>query len=180
MSFVPGDSCLRCCTAQSSSAWGKSLLTLTDHHPRPTLRATGSLQGHGRETLLPARFLRASATIALEHAGLAYEAVRSSGGSSLIQATFASILSRARAGTRDCFAWHDHGSTRCAAIRSGLRLRQCPEWIGEGLCRHCCSGTYQRSNPRGLRGWHKVADCAAVARSPVPPARPAQKFASLG
>jgi hypothetical protein len=26
--------------------------------------------------------------------------------------------------------------------------------IGEGLCRRCCSGTYQRSNTRGLRGWH--------------------------
>ena len=26
--------------------------------------------------------------------------------------------------------------------------------IGEGLCRRCCSGTYQRTNTRGLRGWH--------------------------
>src|SRR5262249_27148519 len=26
--------------------------------------------------------------------------------------------------------------------------------IGEGLCRRCCSGTYQRPNTRGLWGWH--------------------------
>src|SRR6516164_6955744 len=37
--------------------------------------------------------------------------------------------------------------------------------IGEGLCRRCCPGTYQRSNPRGLRGWHVRKERAAKDRN---------------
>ena len=52
---------------------------------------------------------------------------------------------------------------RVKRIAGVLGVPSCSD-LGEGQCRHSCSGTYLCRTPRGRRGWHVRTECAVKAR----------------